>query len=236
MIKFDPSRTSVFAIDDIKFKTILCHEEAPKTTPAPLGIGSLFDLQPFPPTVPGYLLSTLNCNYEIETCDQWENIDEGFYSGFVPAKLPFSMPRSMRGNVAVAQFSEPELYAILQSPVISCSKNGKITVEYYSSLGSRLSICANNKCLKESTHNSAEISDDSFGHYGELSVNITSVKNFKINIIAESFVEENDASFAESFVLIKKIRTDGHFCRMKDKTELACESLYCDFRSKFKLE
>ena len=233
VIKFDPARASIFAIDDVKFTGRLCHEKAPETTPTPLGIGTLFELQPFPhlPLTNG-LPASLACNYEVEECSQWENDDDSFQSGFVPAKLPFKMPKSMRGNVAVALFNQPESYAILQSPVISCAENARITVFYFSSLGARLSICADDKCLKEKNREASleKESEDTFGHAGELSVNITTTNNFRLRIIAES-VNEDNSGFAESFVIIKKITTEGHVCRMKDNTELACEHLFCDFKS-----
>ncbi|KAE9550981.1 hypothetical protein FO519_005796 [Halicephalobus sp. NKZ332] len=231
VIRFDTSRTSVFAIDDIVFKSILCHEEAPKTTPAPLGIGAVFELQPFPDVSPSFLPSKLDCNFEIEQCNYWENLDGGFQAGFIPTKLPFEMPKHFRGNAAVAYFTSPDSFAVLQSPVISCAQDARITVKYFSSIGSRLSVCAEDRCLKERerTGTPEENNPSNFGHSGELSVNVTSVKNFRLSIVAESYAIDGGV-FPESFVIIKEIITEGHLCRMKDRTELACEALFCDFR------
>ena len=161
-------------------------------------------------------------------------MDEGFQSGFVPAKLPFEMPKSLRGNAAVAYFTTPDSFAVLQSPVVSCAQDARITVNYFSSIGARLSVCADDKCLKEKEVVNSEENDgpSSFGHSGELSVNVTSVKNFRLSIVAESYATDGGV-FPESFVIVKEIKTEGHLCRMKDRTELACEALYCDFRSRF---
>uniref|UniRef100_A0A7E4V2Q2 MAM domain-containing protein n=1 Tax=Panagrellus redivivus TaxID=6233 RepID=A0A7E4V2Q2_PANRE len=230
VIKFDSSRASIFAIDDIDFTGRLCHEQAPKTTAAPLGIEALFELQSFPQVPVDSLPESLDCNFEVEHCTHWENSEDGFQSAFVPAKLPFSMPKDMRGNAAVAHFTEPGSYVILQSPVIACAENARITVYYFSSIGARVSICADDKCLKEHEQDDAADNTDeaSFGHAGELSVNVTSTNNFQLRIVAESVSEDSD--FAESFVIVKYIKSEGHVCRLKDKTELACEALFCDFR------
>uniref|UniRef100_A0A914Z0N4 MAM domain-containing protein n=1 Tax=Panagrolaimus superbus TaxID=310955 RepID=A0A914Z0N4_9BILA len=233
VIKFDRARAGIFAVDDIVFTGRLCHERAPETTPTPLGIGTLFELQPFPHvTLTNGPPISLACSFEDEDCSHWENDDDTFQSGFVPARIPFKLPKNMKGNVAVALFTRPESFAILQSPVISCAENARISVFYFSSLGARISICADDKCLKEKPreNNFESDSTDTFGHAGELSVNVTTTTNFRLRIVAES-VNEDDSGFAESFVLVKKITTEGHICRMKDDTELACEHLFCDFRN-----
>uniref|UniRef100_A0A914BV11 MAM domain-containing protein n=1 Tax=Acrobeloides nanus TaxID=290746 RepID=A0A914BV11_9BILA len=211
VIKFESAHSGVFVVDDISYTGLLCTERAPLPEGSPLNLEMVFDLQPVPRVGINYL-ETLDCDFEVDYCSHWENPDDLFQQGFVPAVAPFEIPKPIRGNAAIALFEDFNQQAIFISQQISCAENGRLTVTYYSSEGSQISVCADNRCVKQRRPS------------GQLSVNVTSDQPFRLKIVAESIYAQ------ESFVIVKRIETTGQFCRIQMPTEVSCLALECNFK------
>jgi hypothetical protein len=87
-------------------------------------------------------------------------------------------------------------------------------VDYFASEHAKLKLCANDRCVPQREQS------------GQLAVNLTSTRPFKIRILAEST--------DESFVIVKKMSTsDDGFCTLETLTQLACKALKCSLKGIF---
>ncbi|CAD5226991.1 unnamed protein product [Bursaphelenchus xylophilus] len=210
IIQFSRTSGGVLVIDDIQFAGILCNEEIPTTTVSPLDLAVEFDIQPFPEVGPSFS-DSLNCDFETDRCTHWTNEETQFMYGFIPSNAA-EINASYRGYAAIALFAEPGMSAELISEVVSCSHGGRFMVEYQSSDNATLSVCANERCIPQRTS------------AGQLAVNLTSTRPFRIRLLAESQ--------GQSIVIVKRMSTseDG-WCPLESPTQLACKALKCDFRN-----
>ncbi|KAI6187107.1 MAM domain-containing protein [Aphelenchoides besseyi] len=115
-----------------------------------------------------------------------------------------------KSNAAIALFSKDGESAELVSQLVSCAHGGRFMANFMASEQATLSICANERCVHQRTA------------AGELAVNLTSIKPFRIRVLAESH--------GESFVIVKKLTTsDDGFCSLETPTQLACKLIQCNF-------
>jgi hypothetical protein len=133
------------------------------------------------------------------------------------------------GNAAVALFSKADESAELSSQIVSCAHGGRFMVDYLASEHAHVSLCANDrKFLKIILIYSLHILGcvPQREQSGQLAVNLTSARPFRIRILAEST--------AESFVIVKRMSTSEEgFCTLESASQLACKSLKCSFGGTF---
>ncbi|VDO27439.1 unnamed protein product [Brugia timori] len=117
LINFDNSTFGLVVIDDMQFTGLLCHEVTVPTTTTidPLQIKRLFSLHPYPNLLIDNI-PTLNCDFNQNTCPQWEN-DGHWLLGTIPYQV----------SVAVLN----NTMAILQSRKVPCASNAKIFIAYF---------------------------------------------------------------------------------------------------------
>uniref|UniRef100_A0A1I7VHE2 MAM domain-containing protein n=1 Tax=Loa loa TaxID=7209 RepID=A0A1I7VHE2_LOALO len=98
LINFDHSTFGLVVIDDMQFIGLLCHEITipPTTTIDPLQIKQLFALQPYPNLLIDSI-PTLNCDFNRNTCPQWEN-DGHWLLGTIPYDDSMMSSSSIKGT------------------------------------------------------------------------------------------------------------------------------------------
>uniref|UniRef100_A0A915PKU0 MAM domain-containing protein n=1 Tax=Setaria digitata TaxID=48799 RepID=A0A915PKU0_9BILA len=155
MINFDNSTEGLVVIDDLQFTGLLCHEVTmpPTTTINPLQIRRLFSLQSYPQVLIDSI-PTLNCDFNRNTCPQWEN-DGNWFLGMVPSADPFLLPSSMKDQVLVAVLNKSGT-AILQSREVPCASKARIFIAYFRTENSGLMVCIEKHCVNTRDEYSAK--------------------------------------------------------------------------------
>ncbi|CAG9533449.1 unnamed protein product [Cercopithifilaria johnstoni] len=145
LINFDNSTFGFVVIDDMKFTGLLCHEVTvpPSTTINPSQIKQFFSLQPYSNLLIDNI-PTLNCDFNRNTCPQWEN-DGHWLLGTVPYDDTFAIPPSIRDQVSVAILNNS--MAILQSREVPCAWNAKIFIAYFRTEKASITVCIEKRCV-----------------------------------------------------------------------------------------
>lgn len=146
-------------------------------------------------------------------------------------------------------------YALLTSQVVSCANNARLIVTYFSTKGASLSICADSHCVSQkrsygnlsvivsaqrpfrlhilaSTKQEIKSSFDYSEQYRNILPSDRRRHPFRYRYLGSEKFGKNSrvASSLPPFILIKKIQTNGGFCRLETLTELSCKILSCDFK------
>ncbi|KAL3983012.1 hypothetical protein ACH3XW_49460 [Acanthocheilonema viteae] len=155
LINFDNSTFGLVVIDDMQFTGLLCHEVTvpPSTTIDPLQIKQFFSLQPYPNLLIESI-PTLNCNFNRNTCPQWEN-DGHWLLGTVPYDDSFSLSSSIRDQVSVAVLNNS--MAILQSREVPCASDAKIFIAYFRTEKANITVCIEKHCVSTNDSRSGKL-------------------------------------------------------------------------------